>query len=973
MNCLEFLVSFPPSALPSGETMKKPNQAFLAICCSLVCAACLPAAAAEIDFSRDIRPILSRSCFSCHGPDPETREAGLRLDQADAAMAELDSGEHAIVPRKADESELIARIISDDESIRMPPPESAKPLSPKEQKLLTDWINQGAKFAPHWSFTSPKKHDPPQVKNNDWVKQPLDRFVLARLEEAGLTPNGEADKAALARRVSFALTGLPLSMEETDQFVNDSSPDAYEKLVDRLIAKPAYGERWARVWLDVARYADSMGYEKDSPRTIWPYRDWVIRSINENMPFDQFTIEQLAGDMLKDPSKDDMIATAFHRNTMTNTEGGTNDEEFRNAAIVDRVNTTLKAWMGLTMECAQCHTHKYDPITQKEYFEFFAIFNQTADADRANETPLYEWYTEEQKSQQQNLKSQIEEAKAQLNKIAQSSADVVLEDRVPNVGRYVRVENVSDSAFLHIAEVQVFSGDENVALKGKATQSSVDYNGPPGLAIDGNTNGDFAAAMSTTHTKQEKNPWWEVDLGKTTSIDKVVIWNRTDGDLFNRLKSCRVVILDDQRRPVWAGRVNSPFNPTAEFVPPKTVDGMNQQARAELADYLKINSPELEKQKKKVAGLEKKLAGIRPSSLPVMEELPKDQQRKTHIQIRGSYQSLGDEVGPSVLDSFHKFPEGEETNRLTMAQWVADKANPLTARVVVNRYWEQLFGTGIVETSEDFGSQGELPSHPLMLDTLAVELMEHNWDTKWLVKQIVLSQAFRQSAEVTPKKLELDSRNRLISRGPRVRLSAEMVRDQALAASGLLSPKMYGPPVHPPRPNLGLKSAFGGLTDWNDSTGEDRYRRGIYTMWRRTTPYPSMATFDAPSREVCTVRRITTNTPLQALVTLNDPVYIEAAQALGRKAWEQKDQSLDQKLDYAFQRVLGRHANEKELGRLKQLFEQAKSQYATVPDEATKIATDPLGPLPEGAAPDEMAAWTIVGNVLLNLDEALNR
>jgi len=927
----------------------------------------------EIDFGRDIRPILSGKCFHCHGPDPESREAGLRLDLEENAKAELDSGLTAIVPGHADESELVARIIAEDEFTRMPPPEIGKPLSDEEVKLFRQWIDQGAEYAPHWSFESPQKHAPPQVNKSDWVKNDIDTFILKRSEEEGLDPNDQANRYALARRVSFALTGLPLSIEQTEAFVQDDSPDAYEKLVDELLADPAYGERWARVWLDIARYADSMGYEKDSPRTIWPYRDWVIQAINENKPFDQFSIEQLAGDLLAEPTRDQIVATAFHRNTMTNTEGGTNDEEFRNAAVVDRVNTTLQAWMGLTMECAQCHTHKYDPITQQEYFEFFAIFNQTEDADRGDEAPLHKWFTPEQEAQKASIQSKIDEAKTKLQQMLEDSTDIALSENVPNVGRYVRVENLADGAYLHIAEVQVFSGDQNVAVKGKASQVSVDYNAPPNLAIDGNTNGDFAAAMSTTHTKKEKNPWWEVDLGASTTIDKVVIWNRTDGDLFNRMKSCRVIILNEKRQPVWAGRVNSPFNPSAEFVPPKTVDGMDQAAREELAAYLKTNSPELEKQKERIAKLEKKRDSIKPITTPVMKQLPTDKQRTTHIQIRGNYQSHGEEVSAGVLNRFHAFPEDAQADRLTMAQWLISKENPLTARVVVNRHWEQLFGIGIVETSEDFGSQGELPTHPKLLDTLAVQLMEQDWDTKWLVKQIVMSQAFRQSAKSTPEKLKQDPRNQLVSRGPRVRLTAEMVRDQALAVSGLLSDKMYGPPVRPPRPNLGLRAAFGGNTDWTTSTGEDRYRRGLYTMWRRTTPYPSMATFDAPSREVCTIRRITTNTPLQALVTLNDPVYIEAAQALGRKVWEQKELSLEEKVAVAFRRVLKRPPSDQEKARLVQLYEQARSQYAAMPEEATKLATEPLGPLPEGAAAEELAAWTVLGNVLLNLDETLNR
>lgn len=927
----------------------------------------------SVDFNRDIRQILASNCLMCHGPDEETRESGLRLDVRESAIGELDSGLVAIIPGQPDESEMLRRIVSDDAGEQMPPPHLGKHLKPAEIDLLRKWIAAGAPYAEHWSFVPPKRADAPQVSDSAWVRDPLDAFVLARLDAEQLKPAPEADRYTLARRWSLAITGLPPTIEQVDAYVQDESPEADLRFVARLLKDPAYGERWARVWLDMARYADSAGYAQDPERTIWKYRDWVIQALNNNMPYDQFTIEQLAGDLLENPTEEQLIATAFHRNTMTNSEGGTNDEEFRNAAVVDRVNTTLAVWMGLTMECAQCHTHKYDPITHEEYFRFFAIFNNSEDADRGDEAPVLNTWTPELESQKESLQSEIAAAKEEIKKATAADEAYDLTENPPRRGRFVRVEHPAPKSLLHIAEVQVFSGEENVALGGAASQSSVDYDGTPNLAIDGNTNGEYFAAMSTIHTKTEDNPWWEVDLKQPTEIEKIVVWNRTDGGLHSRMKTCRVVILDEQRNPVWVGQLDKPFTPSAEFAPPETFAGLDERHRKLLADYTHAKSPELVKLEERLKGLEDRLAKVRPIPTPIMRELPPEKKRATHIQLRGNYQALGDQVEPGVLSSFHPLPKGAEPNRLAAAQWLMDPNNPLTARVVVNRYWEQLFGLGLVETSEDFGSQGELPSHPELLDQLALDLIEHDWDIHYLIRRIVLSATYRQAALATPEKIEQDPRNQLLSRGPRFRLPAEMVRDQALAVSGLLSKKMLGPSVRPPRPNLGLSSAFGGSTDWTTSPGEDRYRRGLYTSWRRTTPYPSMVTFDAPSREVCTIRRISTNTPLQALVTLNDPVYVEASQALGRRMAAHVADNLNEKIRHGLRLTVLRPPSDAEVDRLTALYEQALAHYQTDVESATKLATDPLGPLPEGADAAELAAWTVVGNVLLNSDEFLNR
>ena len=945
--------------------------------------------AKTIDFNRDVRSILSNQCFTCHGPDEAERQANLRLDTQAGATSPAESGEVAIVPGKPDESELIVRITSADDSISMPPGDSGKKLSPAEIQMLTDWVKQGAAYSAHWSYIKPVRPELPSLASHqDWPKNEVDHFILSRLLQEKLTPSPEADRYALIRRLSLDLTGLPPTVEEVDQFVNDSDPKAYENLVDRLLEKETYGEHWARMWLDLARYADSAGYADDPPRTIWGFRDYVIRSLNDNKPFDQFTIEQIAGDLLPNPTDEQLIATAFHRNTLTNNEGGTNDEEFRNVAVVDRVNTTMAVWMGTTMACAQCHTHKYDPITQEEYFRFFAVFNDSEDADRRDESPLVEVWTDEQKQNEAAWKAEVGRLKEELTKDSPelTAAQVVWEAKVAADekqavdGRFVRVEIIDRSEFLSLAEVQVFQGDDNVSLKGKATQSSTDYDGPPQLAIDGNTNGDFRAAKSTTHTKNEKNPWWQVELKDEASIDRIVVWNRTDGEVGNRLKGYRVSILDEQQQPVWKVDVADAPAPSKEFaiggVPGNILaivklpsDQRNDEQRQQLADYYRSISPELKPLRQQLAKVEKQLANLKPyTTVPVMRDLPAEKHRTTKIQLRGNFLQTGAEVTAGVPAAFHSVPDGESMNRLAVAKWLVDENNPLTARVIANRYWEAIFGSGIVQTSEEFGSQGELPSNPQLLDWLATELMRLKWDRKAFLRLLVSSAAYRQSSAVTPELIELDPDNRLLARGPRFRLSAEMIRDQTLFASGLLSDKMYGPPVKPPQPNIGLSAAFGGGIDWTTSDGDDRYRRGLYTTWRRSNPYPSMAAFDAPNRETCTIKRDRTNTPLQALVTLNDPVYIEAAQALARRI-AAGGTTPQERARHGFRICLARPPSETELVRLVSLYESTYAEFKDAPDQAMKMATDPLGATPEGSDVVELAAWTVVGNVLLNLDE----
>jgi hypothetical protein len=946
----------------------------------------------KVDFNRDIKPILSNNCFACHGPDEKERKAKLRLDTRVGAIADLD-GYSAVAPGKPDDSELIIRITSDDPKEVMPPPKHGRSLSKADSQMLSRWIAQGAKYDKHWSYVKPVRPSLPKVKNTRWPANAIDTFILARLEAMGLTPEQPADRYALIRRLSLDLTGLPPTIKEVDDFVNDKRPDAYDHLVETILAKSTYGEHFANFWLDLARYADSAGYADDPKRTIWAYRDYVVKSFNDNKPFNLFTIEQLAGDMLASPTQEQLVATAFHRNTLTNNEGGTSDEEFRNVAIVDRTNTTMQVWMGTTMACAQCHTHKYDPITNEEYFRFFALLNNTADADRRNESPTISVMASDDKGRYKALAAQIAEVEKQIaaktrevkKKQGKWEADVLAAENQETKARFVRVQILNRAEYLSLAEVQVFSGGKNVAVKKRATQSS-NYSGggAAGLGVDGNTNGDFSKAKSTTHTEMQDNPWWMVDLGKSFSIEKIVIWNRTQGGegISGRLRGFRVEALDDSKKTVWREDVKQSFPVKKAFatgtLPADLLATVklpaskrNKSQAAKLTEYFIASTGELLPLNAKVVEIKGQLKSNKPlTTVPVLQELPKGKGRKTHIQIRGNYLVNDREVTGGLPAVFHAPPKGAAMNRLTLAKWIVSDDNPLTARVAVNRYWESVFGTGIVATSEEFGSQGELPSHPALLDWLAVEFVKSGWDAKHLLRLIVKSNAYRQSSLVTAAKQEADPFNRYLSRGPRVRASAEVIRDQALFVSGLLSMKIGGAPVQPPRPKLGLRAAFGGSTDWNDSKGADRYRRGLYTEWRRSMPYPSMATFDKPSREVCISKRSRTNTPLQALVTLNDPVFIEAAQALGRRVVTDLPKgSIEDRVAYAFRLCLARNPKSAELNKLVALHAKLTTRFAKDPANAMTLATVPLGALPKSADVTDAAAWTVVSNVLLNLDE----
>ncbi|MDQ3622080.1 MAG: PSD1 and planctomycete cytochrome C domain-containing protein [Verrucomicrobiota bacterium] len=1021
-----------------------PSSPILLRCASVAATVSLAAAEENVDsdFNRDIRPILSDKCFHCHGPDEKERkggERGLRLDTAEGALEDL-GGYRAIVPGKPDESEVIKRLLTDEKDDLMPPAKSGKKVTAREIDLLERWIAAGAKYARHWAYEKPRLAPLPEVKDKSWARGPLDQFVLARLEREGLAPQPEADRFALARRVALDLTGLPPAIEEVDAFVSDIAPDAYERYVDRQLAKPSYGEHWARAWLDLARYADSKGYADDQTRSIWRYRDYVIRAFNANMPFDQFTIEQIAGDLLPNPTQDQLVATAFHRNTMTNTEGGTTDEEFRNAAIVDRVDTTMAVWMGTSMACAQCHTHKFDPLSQKEYFQVFAFFNNTEDSDRADEEPLLKFYTVEQQSQRKQwdtelaeLEKKLIDAKPGLVASAETWAGefpaklewLTLQPAAAKSEGGATLTTTGDGGILaadgrktdtYTIEFPINEARKITALRlealphdslpgkgpGRAagnfvvTRVRASVVGPRGElkfteAIADFSQNDYDEALVISD-QAPRNPkprrkrgtknGWAIGgaVGKPHTLSLVT------AEPLELAPGGKLIVTIEQKSNVANATLghfriatNSEPRVSENLRTPSKILSVLQRPAAEraapqseqLIDYYVRNvAPELKAEQQRIAVLRRGLDDMPINSVPIMRELGEKQRRKTHIQTRGNYLALAGEVAEGVPAVWHAVPAGAPMNRLTLAKWLVDENNPLTARVVANRFWEAIFGMGLVRTSEEFGAQGELPSHPELLDWLALQLVEHKWDTKRFLGLLVTSASYRQSSKVIIEALERDSDNRLLSRGPRFRLAAETVRDQALAVSGLLSAKMFGPSVRPLQPAFGLSAAFGSGLDWKTSEGSERHRRGIYTEWRRSNPYPSMITFDATSREVCTLRRNPTNTPLQALVTLNDPVYVEAAQALARRM-ASRGPGAEEKLRHGFRLILARPPAETELRRLLELHADATVFYAQDAKKAAELATNPLGPAPPGADLADLAAWTSVANVLLNLDETL--
>ena len=1015
----------------------------------------------HVDFNRDIRPIFNANCMGCHGGVKQA--SNVSFSYREQVLGKGKSGRPTVVPGSPQASELMTRVTAKDPDVRMPL--NAAPLSPQQIALLREWIKEGAPWSNYWAFVPPKPQSLPAVKNTSWVRQPLDTFILARLEKESLGPSPQAGKPELLRRVSLDLTGMPPTPQEQAAFLADASKDAYEKQVDRLLASPRYGERWASMWLDLARYGDSKGFEKDRGRTVWPYRDWVVDAFNRNMPFDQFVIRQLAGDLLPKPGFDDLIATSFHRQTQANDEGGTDDEEFRIAAVMDRSSTTWSALNGVSFNCVQCHSHPYDPIRHTEYYRFMAFFNTQRDADiafdnaRPDDWPVLNVPTD---------KARYGEADRLQNRIAALHDSVVAASRAAEAGTQwkplpIRQATVSEALAIKALLAKALTkpgtpknngGSEEerarqieqlrkelVRAETHPPQASLQIRN--GMAESKGTvprNAVFEltaplnvpaltairievppAAAEAAHSPEKgfivnHVDAWVVrpDGGADKIAFRLMAPDAADSliaDIARDLKANGKGAAQGYpkgKAGVKSGTTAETREPAAKPRPPDAVmqnvtansgvladpslfharwvvavpDHPVQLAagaklRLQLTQTEAVNqtigaaprvrlftsndarwaalahAPQLAKDFADLEQLNDALAAIPSVPVPVMAEQAGYERRLTLEYDRGSFLTqVGPALAPDTPALFPPLPANAPRNRLTLAKWFFQPGQPLTARVAVNRYWQQLFGTGIVESLEDFGSAGELPSHPELLDWLALHFQNDlHWNQKALLREIVTSATYRQNARSTAALREKDPRNRLLARGPQQRLSAEMVRDQAMLASGLLNPQMGGPPVMPAQPENIWNVVSNNPERWINATGPDRYRRAIYTFVKRTSLYPSFVTFDAADRSMTTPRRITTNTPLQALVTLNDPVYREAAIALARRILKEGKGQLDDRLNYGASLVLSRNLTAQELAPLHRLYMQAAG----------------------GAAPASLAGYTAVATALLNLDAALTR
>ncbi len=1081
--CLNFL-----SAVFAGDQASSPNP--------------------SVDFNREVRPILSDNCFACHGPDENQRKAKLRFDTKEGAFAKPG----VITPGDASKSRLYQRVSAKDPDLVMPPAPSGHKLTENQIETIKRWIDEGARWNEHWAFIPPQRPEIPRVANaafSNWVRNPIDNFILARLEKEGLKPQPGADKTTLLRRVHLDLTGLPPTLAEVDAFLADRSPDAYEKVVDRLLASPHYGERMAMIWLDLSRYADTHGYHIDSHRDMWPWRDWVIRAFNENKPFDQFTIEQLAGDLLPDATQDQKIATGFNRNHMINFEGGAIPEEYLTEYVIDRVETTATTWMGLTMGCARCHSHKFDPISQKEFYQFYAFFNSVPerglDGRTGNAAPLLPLPTEEQKAKQLELSRTIQDLTGALSD--KNVAPMQEEWEKTLIGR------------LAVAPVKEITA--HYELDGSLADSSGRYrhgrmlNGDPvfgagmvsrAVSLDGQTRLSFGDASAfDTGDGGAFALWMRPNLGKIgnyffqkiedektrrgyemiferTHLIDIQRWaapltirlisNWPDNAIVVRTREAfnnnewkhlaftydgsgraaglkvylngkpadvevvkdalsgpiktpaELIIGNKQTGRAYAGGLDdmrfysralneSEIEHLGLHYPIQTIlSGVSgkrtREEEARLREYFltEVAPVKMRQQHAELKNVRKRKQELDKSILSTMVMMELGEPRETFILARGDYRNKSEKVTPGTPAALPplrtKFME--KRNRLALAKWLVDPNHPLTSRVAVNRFWQMYFGHGIVKTAEDFGVQGEPPVHPELLDWLAMEFVnpmwrlareidnpesstrdgrdpqsaiKGGWDVKAMQRLIVTSAAYRQSSRATPELIEKDPENRLLARGPRHRLSAETIRDNALAVSGLMNIEIGGPSVLPYQPpGLWEEMAFGdgfSMQEYVQGHGRDLYRRSMYTFWKRTVPPAAMATFDAPDREKCVARRAVTNTPLQALVTLNDPTYIEAARAMAERTLRDGGKGTNGRIVYLFRLALAREPSGRERKVLRDLYAQQRTNYRKDKKAASQLLHVGESKVDEKLDPAELAAWTMVASAILNLDETVTK
>jgi hypothetical protein len=1005
------------------------------------------AAAQDVDFNRDVRSILADKCYKCHGPDAKEVKGGLRLDLHGVVTKPADSGKIAIVPGKPTDSELVRRITSDDDSERMPPKDSHKELTPVEIKLLTEWVAQGAEYKDHWAFLPPDRPALPPVENMKWIHNAIDRFALARLEAQQMAPSGDANRETLIRRVSLDLRGFPPSIRELDEFLQDESPEAYEQMVDRMLASPHFGEKMARIWMDLARYGDTNGFHYDSTRQVWLWRNWVIRAYNNNMPFSQFTIEQLAGDLLPDATVPQRVASGFNRNTRYNEEGGADPEEWRVEYAKDRTRTLGQIWLGMTIGCAECHSHKYDPISQKEFYQFYAFFNSLdepgAQGHRQKYPPLLEVPTDEQNLRIADLQAEITDVQKRIREDVDNYAyvepkevpaeaiskpvDIVwIDDETP---KGAKPQGQGSPAWQWITKKDgpVHHGAKSTRRSGTGLSQHFFTDAAKPLVIEA---GDVLFAwvwldlLDSPKTVQlqfnngswEHRAYWGEPKGyggakespsahKVGDLPKSEEWVRLEvpakdvglkpGDKINGWAFTQfdgtvyydhagVTRIEPDTRHLeslaaWekkaAGDKAVPDNVRNIIKVP--ADKRNDAQSKTLRDYYvehvfaetrDVFDP-LHAQVKTAQAEIKKTQEQVPFQL-VSVEL--NEPRPAHMLIRGEFNKPGDKVEREVPEVFPGLPEDAPRNRLGLAQWLVTGDHPLTARVAVNRYWAQLFGGGIVETIGDFGTIGRFPTHPRLIDWLAVEFVESGWDTKHIMKLMVMSATYRQSSVNDHRYDEVDPDVRLLWRAPRFRLPAEEIRDSALRVSGMLSARIGGPPVFPFQPEKYYDGKKGGW-GWSVSQNEDRYRRGLYTFWRRTTPYPTFVIFDAPDRTECIVARARTNTPLQALVTMNDPQFVEAARVFAQQLLEQDVAGPIERLRLAFRRTVCRLPTTEETAVLKSLLDHELKHFGANSDAASSLIMVGAWPQPKGLDTVEHAAWTAVANALLNLDETITR
>lgn len=995
----------------------------------------------DVEFNRDVRPILSNHCFTCHGPDSATREGGLRLDQRDAALTENDSGARAIVPRDVSNSELMRRINSTDPDERMPPVDGPKALDQKQIATLKTWIENGAKYQSHWAFVPAEQPAIPKIADHSRSKNHIDDFVSAQLVEKKLKPAAEATRETLIRRVAFDLTGLPPTVAEIDDYLADQSIQAYEHMVDGYLKSSAYGEHMARHWLDLARYADTNGYQYDTERQQWVWRDWVIDAYNRNMPFDRFTIEQLAGDMLPGNTAQQRLATGFNRNHGITIEGGIIDEEYRTEYVMDRVTTTSAVWMGLTVGCARCHDHKYDPISQREFYQLYSFFNQVPERGMRGFTPSEKIPSPLANDRQKQLESQLRELRAELEDPIDldSELDQWAEQlaKSPGGGWHVltpsTLKSSGGSTLATLDDNSVLAGGANPRLDIYNISSQTDDVGItavrmealthpslPGNGPGRNSNSNFVlsefeltavSAIDDSKTLAVKfvraiadyeqanyevakaingtvanNDGWAVD-GPTRKEPATAIFVATTPFGFARGTELRFRLRHEAGFSAHGvGRVR--LSVTTDRESDLSLQGVPANIRriaatetatrstedaSKLRNYFVAHHHPRKALQQRVAEIEQQQAAAFPATM-IMQDMP--QPRKTHVLNRGQYNNPTDEVKADVPAVFPPLPTDAAANRLGFANWLTHPTHPLTARVAVNRYWQRLFGIGLVKTSEDFGVQGSLPSHPALLDWLATEFIRSGWDVKHIQRLMITSATYRQTSRVGAVAYQEDPENRWLARGPRMRLDGEELRDAALLIGGLLKNQLGGKSVYPYQPAglwLELNNRPGYSKEYPQGRGGDLYRRSIYTFWKRTVPSPMLKILDAPEREFCTIRRSRTNTPSQALVLLNSPQFVEAARHLGQRMMKHEAPHLEDKLTFGFRLVTARKPTNLELATIVDAFRSERQKFAASPDAALKILQVGESDFDSTLDQSQLAAFASIASLYLNLNESITK